>query len=62
MIALKARRLIAGLTQVEAAKAAGVSRAALSRWEQGKSSPSAEMLIKLAALYKCSPGDFFALY
>lgn len=61
MIALKVRRLIAGFTQIEAAKAAGVSRAALSRWEQGKSSPSAEILIKLAALYKCHPGDFFTL-
>lgn len=62
MIGLKARRLIAGLTQAEAAKAAGVSRTALSRWEAGKASPTAETLVKLAAIYKCTPGDFFALY
>lgn len=62
MIGLKARRLIAGLTQAEAAKAAGVSRTALSRWEAGKSSPTAETLVKLATIYKCMPGDFFALY
>ena len=62
MIGLKARRLIAGLTQAEAAKAAGVSRTALSRWEAGKSSPTAETLVKLATIYKCAPGDFFTLY
>lgn len=39
-ITLKAARVNANLTQVEAAKRIGVSKDTLSNWETGKSSPS----------------------
>lgn len=49
--ALKARRTAANYTQEYVAEALGVSRQAVSKWENGASDPSTANLMALAALY-----------
>ena len=52
--ALKARRTQRGFTQEYVAEALGVSRQAVSKWENGTSDPSTANLIALAKLYGVS--------
>ncbi len=49
--ALKAWRTAAGLTQEYVAEALGVSRQAVSKWENGASEPSTANLMALSKLY-----------
>lgn len=49
--ALKSRRTARGLTQEAVAEALGVSRQAVSKWENGSSEPSTANLLALAKLY-----------
>lgn len=44
----------AGLTQMEVAKALGVSDAAVCQWEKGETMPSGKRLPEIAKLYKCT--------
>lgn len=48
---LKARRAAANYTQEYVAEALGVSRQAVSKWENGTSDPSTANLMALAKLY-----------
>ena len=48
---LKSTRLSRGLTQVEAAKALGVTQAFLSKLELGGAAPNVAMLKRIAKLY-----------
>ena len=43
-----------GLSQATVAKAMGVSDAAVSMWETGKTRPRAGLLLELANLYGCT--------
>lgn len=43
-----------GYSQTKVAKDMGVSDAAVSMWETGKTRPRASLLVKLAGLYCCS--------
>lgn len=43
-----------GYSQAKVAKEMGVSDAAVSMWETGKTRPRASLLVKLAELYGCS--------
>ena len=52
--ALKQRRTEKGLTQEQLAEHLGVSRQAVSKWEQGLSEPSTANLLALARLYGIS--------
>lgn len=52
---LLARQAAKYTTLKEAADAAGVSRHALSRWEQGRGSPGFEELRRLCELYGVTP-------
>ena len=52
--ALKARRTQRGFTQEFVAEALGVSRQAVSKWENGSSEPSTANLMALAKLYGLS--------
>ena len=54
--ALKARRTAAGYTQEYVAEALGVSRQAVSKWENGTSEPSTANLMALATV-SGGPGD-----
>lgn len=47
-------RTNAGMTQTSAALQLGVTDAAVSMWENGKTSPRASLLPKIAALYGCT--------
>ncbi len=49
--ALKARRTATGYTQEYVAEALGVSRQAVSKWENGTSDPSTANLMALSKLY-----------
>lgn len=52
--ALKAHRLGCGMTQELVAERLGVSRQAVSKWENGSSDPSTSNLLALAKLYGVS--------
>lgn len=52
--ALKARRTAANYTQEYVAEALGISRQAVSKWENGTSEPSTANLMALAKLYGVS--------
>ena len=49
-----AERERAGFTQGEVARKLGVTDAAVSMWETGKTSPRAVLLPRIAALYGCT--------
>ena len=55
--ALKAHRTRCKMTQEFVAKAIGVSRQAVSKWESGTSDPSTSNLLALAKLYGVSAED-----
>jgi len=50
-------RKVAGLSQMAVATKLGVSDAAVSMWETGKTKPRASLLVKLAELYHCTIDD-----
>lgn len=52
---MKAERARIGLSAKEVADIIGVNSNQVSRWELGIQAPSAENLLKLAELYRCSP-------
>ena len=58
--ALKARRTAAGYTQEYVAEALGVSRQAVSKWENGTSDPSTANLMALAKLYGLSVDELLS--
>lgn len=53
-ISLKAARVNAEMTQLEAANAIGVSRNTISAWENGKTSPKIDQVVQLCHLYNIS--------
>lgn len=55
---LKTRRLQCKMTQEFVAEALGVSRQAVSKWEQGKSDPSTSNLLALAKLFQIPAEEF----
>ena len=54
---LAARRRLAGLSQEALAEKLGVSRQAVSKWENGTSDPSTVNLLALAKLYGVSADE-----
>lgn len=55
--ALKTHRLRCGMTQEFVAEQLGVSRQAVSKWENGSSDPSTGNLLALAKLYGINAAD-----
>jgi len=51
-ITIAAARVNAGMTQEEAAKALGINRTTLIKWENGQVIPGTIQLIALANIYK----------
>ena len=49
----------AGLTQIEAAAAIGVTQGTVSQWESGKSFPRGNMMVAVAELYGCTIDELF---
>ncbi|MDM8271242.1 helix-turn-helix domain-containing protein [Thermophilibacter provencensis] len=54
---LRSHRERCKMTQEFVAEKIGVSRQAVSKWEQGASEPSTTNLVKLARLYGVDPAD-----
>ena len=54
---LKEHRMRCSMTQEFVADALGVSRQAVSKWENGTADPSTSNLLKLAKLYGVSPEE-----
>lgn len=54
---LRSHRERCKMTQELVAEKIGVSRQAVSKWEQGKAEPSTTNLVKLARLYGVDPAD-----
>ena len=52
---IKSHRLRCQMTQEFVAETIGVSRQAVSKWENGSSDPSTSNLVALAKLFKISP-------
>lgn len=50
----KSARSEAGLTLKEAADAIGVTAQAVSLWENGKSNPTADNIVKMSEVYGCT--------
>ena len=53
MSKLRSLRQARNLTQAELAKLLDVDRSTVAQWERGANMPRAEMLIKLAKVFKC---------
>lgn len=60
-ITLRAARVNAGYTQMEAANKIGVSKDSISNWERGKSYPDVPQLKKIEELYKVDYKDLIFL-
>lgn len=54
---LREWRTFRELTQEKVAEAVGVNRAHISKIENGRAAYNQPLLEKLAALYRCTPGD-----
>lgn len=61
-ITLRAARVNAGYTQMEAANKIGVSKDSISNWERGKSYPDVPQLKKIEELYKVDYKDLIFLF
>lgn len=59
MVTLRAARVNAGYTQVEAAKEIGISVFTLANYERGITFPDVPILKKIESLYKVQYKDIF---
>lgn len=53
-MSIKARREKSKMFQVNVAEALGVDQSTVAKWEAGVCKPTADNLIKLSKLFKCS--------
>lgn len=58
-ISLRAARVNAGLTLVEASKAIGISKYTISKYENGDAVPRWDVFCKFCKLYDCTPDFIF---
>lgn len=58
-ITIAAARVNAGMTQEEAAKALGINRTTLIKWENGQVIPGTIQLIALANIYRIPIDNIF---
>lgn len=59
---LKGMRITEGFTQVEFAKALGVTQTAVSSWETGHAVPSTRNIKKIAEVLDKPVGEIFSLF
>lgn len=53
-MSIKVARKKAGLSQLDVAKALGITTGAVSMWENGMTQPRPDKLVALADLFKCT--------
>lgn len=58
-VTIAAMRVHRKMSQINAAKAVGVSPATLRSWEKGETAPVLDQLTRLCELYSCSLDDIF---
>lgn len=58
-LTLKAARVNAGMTQIQAAKKLGVSNQTLGRWEKDPKQVTLEMILKMCELYRIDLESLF---
>lgn len=56
---IKTRRINAGMGTNEAVEQLGISKSTFYKLEQGYQKPSAELIARMAKLYKCTTDDIF---
>lgn len=56
-MAIKEKRIAAGMSQEQLAEASGVTRASISRYENGERRPNAWTAIKIARALRCTVED-----
>lgn len=56
---IKTRRINAGIETNEAVEQLGISKSTFYKLEQGHQKPSAELIARMAKLYKCTTDDIF---
>lgn len=61
MNTIKNRRSEVGITQVELAKAVGVTQGAVAQWESGITSPNIKLLPKLASILECTTDELLGV-
>lgn len=61
MNTIKNRRSEVGITQVELAKAVGVTQGAVAQWESGITSPNIKLLPKLASILDCTTDELLGV-
>jgi len=59
-MSLKKLRHRAGLRQTDTAALLGVTQSAVSQWESGNCRPKAELLPKMARIYRCTADELLA--
>lgn len=55
------KRKQAGITSTQAAAQLGVSITTLMSWEQGKTAPNGDKLVKMVGLYGCTADELLGL-
>jgi DNA-binding XRE family transcriptional regulator len=58
-ISLKALRVNADLSQSDAAKAIGITKRTLQKWETSTTFPDARQILKICEVYGCTMSDIF---
>ena len=61
MNSFRTYRILANMSQAEAAKRIGVSQQAISKWESGKTLPRILQAFKAAEVYGCKVTDLVAV-
>ena len=56
-MAIKEKRIAAGMSQEQLAEASGVTRASISRYENGERRPNVWTAIKIARALRCTVED-----
>lgn len=56
---IQLRRLNAGLDTQEAVEKLGISKSTFYKLERGYASPSAQLIARMARVYKCTTDDIF---
>lgn len=61
MNAIKSQRIKAGFTQIDLAKAVGVTQGAVAQWEAHITSPNIRLLPKLAEILNCTTDELLGI-
>ena len=55
-------RIKAGMSQRDVAGILGIAQPHYWKWENSKSFPNSQQIIRLCEIFKCTPNDLFGIY